>query len=261
MKQQFTTTYEGLANEVKDVNKDLKQFKNLIDVDLKIVVKETRELTKEFITLENDMKQKGKHLNAVDANVDKYKGELTKEFRMLKAEMGQHVNKYKTYCKTEKQEKETARKEKKELSKEVENLTKSLEIGQEERKELSKQVKDIPQKIGTAGKRTFKDVIFDIFQIVVLMGLFVKFSPQIGNAVEKVLQRKSGLNDNRLTNNYILKITNFEGIFRQAKSEDVSVRGVFYSSYGYKLQITVYPNGYGKEKNTHLSIFVAILRG
>ena len=62
----------------------------------------------------------------------------------------------------------------------------------------------------------------------------------------------------------VWKIINFSEIFRQAKTgETRKVDGVpFYTeSYGYKLKVRIYPNGYGTSTNTDLSVFIVVMKG
>jgi hypothetical protein len=77
---------------------------------------------------------------------------------------------------------------------------------------------------------------------------------------------QQGLNrvNSRLSHKFIFNVENFDGMLRQAKNrrEDNVHREVFYTKKpGYKLEVTVYPNGYGRGKHTHVSLFVQIARG
>ena len=66
---------------------------------------------------------------------------------------------------------------------------------------------------------------------------------------------------------FIWKINNFSEILRQAKTGERY--GIFSSSfytaraesYGYKLVVSVYPNGEGSGQTTHLSVFITLMRG
>ena len=58
---------------------------------------------------------------------------------------------------------------------------------------------------------------------------------------------------------FIWKITSFEN---QVKSNtDRYMESVPFYTHGYKLMLGLYPNGYDAGKNTHLSIFVFVLKG
>jgi len=62
----------------------------------------------------------------------------------------------------------------------------------------------------------------------------------------------------------VWKIINFSEIFRQAKTGEIKkLDGApFYTeSYGYKLKVRIYPNGYGTYTNTHLMVFIILMKG
>lgn len=67
------------------------------------------------------------------------------------------------------------------------------------------------------------------------------------------------------TRMFIWKIGNFDQVLKQATNEQKEEleSDPFYSttteSYGYKLQVSVYPNGI--DQNSHLSVFIAVKRG
>ena len=71
------------------------------------------------------------------------------------------------------------------------------------------------------------------------------------------------------TSIFIWKINNFSDILRQAKSgeNDWIESASFYvgicntESYGYKLKVRLYPNGQGSCKNTHLSVYIIVMKG
>ena len=56
---------------------------------------------------------------------------------------------------------------------------------------------------------------------------------------------------------FISKVTNFEN---QVK-KDSCIESVPFYAYGYKLVLGLYPNGNGEVKNTHLSIFICVMKG
>ena len=69
------------------------------------------------------------------------------------------------------------------------------------------------------------------------------------------------------TRKFIWKIENFSEVLRQAKAgEKIAIdSSPFHTdraeSYGYKLKITVEPNGSGSAKNTYLSVFIIVMKG
>jgi len=69
------------------------------------------------------------------------------------------------------------------------------------------------------------------------------------------------------TRTFIWKIEHFREVLRQAKAEEKKAidSSPFYTdraeSYGYKLKISVEANGSGCAKNTHLSVFIVVMKG
>ena len=62
----------------------------------------------------------------------------------------------------------------------------------------------------------------------------------------------------------VWKIINFSEILREAKTGNKkSVDGVpFYTeTFGYKLKVRIYPNGYGTGNNAHLMVFIILMKG
>jgi len=63
---------------------------------------------------------------------------------------------------------------------------------------------------------------------------------------------------------FVWKIINFSEVLRQAKAgEKIAVEyGPFLTgSYGYKLKVKIYPNGSVSSRNTHLSMFLVVMKG
>ena len=82
---------------------------------------------------------------------------------------------------------------------------------------------------------------------------------------EAMLNETRGKVDTRL---FIWRIDDFSEILRQAKTGGTKIvkSNPFYTetrteSYGYKLKVRVDPNGDGSGKNTHLSVFLIVLKG
>ena len=62
----------------------------------------------------------------------------------------------------------------------------------------------------------------------------------------------------------VWKIINFSEILRQAKTGEIKKVDdtPFYTdNYGYKLKVRIYPNGYGNYTNTHLTVFIILMKG
>ena len=63
---------------------------------------------------------------------------------------------------------------------------------------------------------------------------------------------------------FVWKISGFSEMLRQAKqgrNSKIDSTPFYTSSYGYKLKVSVNPNGDGSGKNTHLSAFVIVMKG
>lgn len=63
---------------------------------------------------------------------------------------------------------------------------------------------------------------------------------------------------------FVWKITAFSEILRQAKNgrnNKMDSEPFYTGRYGYKLKLSVNPNGDGSGKNTHLSAFVIVMKG
>ena len=80
---------------------------------------------------------------------------------------------------------------------------------------------------------------------------------QVNEAVDKVMQMKTA-------KRFIWKIENYSGKYRAAKREEnINIKSdPFYTdSYGYKLELSLYPNGLKSGKNSHLSVYIHLLKG
>ncbi|XP_068682840.1 TNF receptor-associated factor 4-like [Montipora foliosa] len=64
---------------------------------------------------------------------------------------------------------------------------------------------------------------------------------------------------------FVWKIRGFHELLRQVKTgyeDEIKLSAPFYTSeFGYKVRMSLYLNGNGKGKNTHLSIFIYIMKG
>ena len=70
------------------------------------------------------------------------------------------------------------------------------------------------------------------------------------------------------TNVFLWRIDNFSQILKEAKNGGKEKIGSdpFYTkseteSFGYKLRLEIRPNGLGNSENTHLSVFIAVMKG
>ena len=63
-------------------------------------------------------------------------------------------------------------------------------------------------------------------------------------------------------NTFTWKIKNFENVLTQAKSgSKIEIVSEPFYMHGYKLKLLLYPNGNGDGYNTHLSLYVAVMKG
>ena len=63
---------------------------------------------------------------------------------------------------------------------------------------------------------------------------------------------------------FVWKISGFNRLFKSAKkgiNTDVESSPFFTGPVGYKLCVSIYPNGYGDGKNTHFSVYICLLKG
>ena len=88
---------------------------------------------------------------------------------------------------------------------------------------------------------------------------------ELNKAIELLREKAAQKVDSRP---FIWKIEGFSEILRQAKTggtETIS-SDAFYTetrtkSYGYKFKVRIDPNGQGSAKNTHLSVFIVVMKG
>ena len=86
---------------------------------------------------------------------------------------------------------------------------------------------------------------------------------ELKNAMEQL-----NLSSVKHTNVFLWRIDNFSEILKEAKNGGKETIGSdpFYTkseteSFGYKLRLEIRPNGLGDSENTHLSVFIAVMKG
>lgn len=80
---------------------------------------------------------------------------------------------------------------------------------------------------------------------------------QVNEAVDKVMRTKTA-------KRFIWKVENYSEKYRAAKREEnrkITSDPFYTDSYGYKLQLSLYPNGNKSGKNSHLSLYSYLLEG
>ena len=81
------------------------------------------------------------------------------------------------------------------------------------------------------------------------------YEKEVNDAVHKVMQIKT---------RFIWKIDNFSEMLRKAKREEkfkIRSQPFYTHNCGYKLQLSLYPNGNGSGTNSHLSVYNYVLKG
>ena len=93
--------------------------------------------------------------------------------------------------------------------------------------------------------------------------LMDKFSTLQNLFLEKVLKDESKMME-RKNGTFLWKIHDFNQVFKQSKvGNKERVESVIpqTATYGYNLKLRIYPNGYGSYSNTHLSVFIVVMKG
>lgn len=85
------------------------------------------------------------------------------------------------------------------------------------------------------------------------------------NLLLKVSAQEKEMQKSKMeTPTFVWKVTGFDDILRQAKhgrNNEMDSDPFYTGKYGYKLKLSVNPNGDGSGRNTHLSAFVIVMRG
>lgn len=95
------------------------------------------------------------------------------------------------------------------------------------------------------------------------------FENKLGGAQLNAPEEKIIANTERANcpSEFVWKITDFHEMLRQAKIEESEGKkmvesGPFYTErYGYKLKVRIYPNGIKSGKNSHLSVYIIVMKG
>jgi len=158
-------------------------------------------------------------------------------------------------------------------------------LQQEHQRRVGVLQKQLEQKVKTCETKLEQKIRREgeIFLACMVLGLvFLTFCPMLlEDRVQNVGMVKKELDDkfdslntdlsNKLlilevdteeSRTLIWKITSFEDKLRQGKNNvKRCIESVPFYAYGYKLMLGLYPNGNGIGKNTHLSIFIAVVKG
>ena len=78
--------------------------------------------------------------------------------------------------------------------------------------------------------------------------------------LEKLEKRVNALEE--CESSFTWRIDGFSEVLRKAKSgEETIIESSPFYRHGYKFKLSIYPNGDGSGKNTHLSLFLIIMKG
>ena len=93
--------------------------------------------------------------------------------------------------------------------------------------------------------------------------LMDKFSTLQNLFLEKVLKDENKIIE-RENGTFLWKIHNFNEVLKQSKAgnKEKLESGIPHTAtYGYNLKVGIYPNGHGSYINTHLSVFIVVMKG
>ena len=93
--------------------------------------------------------------------------------------------------------------------------------------------------------------------------LMDKFSTLQNLFLEKLLKDENKIIE-RENGTFLWKIHNFNEVLKQSKAgnkEKVESGIPHTATYGYNLIVGIYPNGHGSYINTHLSVFIVVMKG
>ena len=95
-----------------------------------------------------------------------------------------------------------------------------------------------------------------------------KFNNAVALLNETMAALKNAMGLLQLSNVFLWRIDGFSEILKKAKNEgkEEIYSDPFYTKteidgFGYKLKVLIYPDGTGDGKNTHLSVFIIIMKG
>ena len=164
----------------------------------------------------------------------------------------------------------------------VSNLQEKIDVLQNQFEERVNIQTEINDKVNTHHKKIEKELntdrktrwfcfaVVSVVVIAVLVGLVnhEKSLEEKINDVQSQLEKKMNDVQSQLELNaneprtFTWKVKGFENILSQAKNgHQVEVQSDPFYIFGYKLKLLMYPNGYGRGANTHLSLFVTVMKG
>ena len=89
-----------------------------------------------------------------------------------------------------------------------------------------------------------------------------KFEETTKKLVERVNVLEKDMHSNERCESFTWRIDGFSEVLRKAKSgEETKLQSSPFHRYGYKCKIGIVPNGFDSGENTHLSVFLEIMKG
>jgi len=144
-----------------------------------------------------------------------------------------------------------------ELEKKHQHLERELNVILVKQHQHEEKVKTLEQEI-----RMDRKIFWSIFVLGLLFVTFfvTKHEDRVQQKLEEELKILEV--DTEETRSFIWTITSFEDKLGQLKSNGRKyIKSVPFYAYGYKLMLRLYPNGVAAGENTHLSIFMVVLKG
>ena len=89
-----------------------------------------------------------------------------------------------------------------------------------------------------------------------------KFEETTKKLVERVNSLEKDMHSKERSGSFTWRIDGFSEVLRKAKSgEETSIDSSPFYRYGYKCKLNINPNGFDSGENTHLSVFLVIMKG
>ena len=89
-----------------------------------------------------------------------------------------------------------------------------------------------------------------------------KFEETTKKLVERVNALEKYMHSKERCESFTWRIDGFSEVLRKAKSgEETLIESSPFYKYGYKCKLRIYPNGLATGKNTHLSVYLVIMKG
>ena len=89
-----------------------------------------------------------------------------------------------------------------------------------------------------------------------------KFEETTKKLVERVNALEKDMHSKERCESFTWRIDGFSKVLRKAKSgEQSTLQSSPFNRYGYKCKIGIYPNGFDSGENTHLTVYLVIIKG